>query len=58
MKLKYNKPIEVTKKQKEHLTIKFAGVVAHRTDENGKHWIKCLWTKYIKQVELFLNLNK
>jgi hypothetical protein len=52
--IKYNEPIEVTKEQKDKLTTVLSGVIAHRTDENGKHWIKCLLMRYSETIEKFL----
>ena len=38
--IKYDLPVEVSEKAYHILRTDFAGIVAHRVDENGKFWIK------------------
>lgn len=54
VEIKYDTPIEVTKEQLDKIRTDLAGVCAYRTDENGKHWIKCLLMKYKHIVEQYL----
>jgi len=54
IKVKYDKPIEVTKKQYDFLTREFSGVFAHR-EEGGKYYIKVWHMAYAKLIEEFLN---
>lgn len=57
MTLQYNKPVEVTKMQYIAVMKEFSWVVAGRED-TGKYYIKLLFTKYRKYVELILKSIK
>jgi hypothetical protein len=50
MDLKYDTPVEVSKKQYDVCMRLHSGVCAGRT-ENGKYYIKVLLMKYVKEVE-------
>ena len=55
MKLLLNTPTQVTKEQYNQFRVLFAGLVAHRT-ENNKYYIKpLLFLGHKKQMELILN---
>ena len=51
MDIKYDAPIEVTKEQYDRIKIKFAGLVAHRVDSDGRYWIKLWHMKYRVHLE-------
>jgi hypothetical protein len=54
IKIKYDTPIEVSKKQYDIIINDFSGVVAHRT-ENGKYFVKVLLMKYSKFIKQIIN---
>jgi len=56
--MKYNVPVEVTKNQYFKVIVEFAGVIAHRIDDDGRYWIKLWWPKYKKELITFLNKIK
>ena len=48
MEIKYDIPIEVTKKQYQRIIKKFSQIIAHRIDDDdGRYWIK-LWAMEFK----------
>lgn len=51
MGIKYDVPIEVTKKQYDKLIKTFAGIIAHRKDKDGKYWIKLWNMKYKNELK-------
>lgn len=55
--MKYDTQIEVTEEQYKYLTLKYAGVIAHR-EELGKYFIKVWNINYIKEIEKYLFFKK
>ena len=55
--LKYNEPLEVTKKQYDVLIVECAGIIAHKIID-GKYFIKLWMPKYKKLVIDILNYFK
>ena len=53
--IRYDVPIEVTKKQYRRIVTRFGQLVAHRVDRKGRYFIK-LWTMDYKE-ELKKELN-
>ena len=47
MEIKYDVPIEVTRKQYRRVITKFGQLVAHRVDSKGRYFIK-LWDMRFK----------
>lgn len=54
--LKYNVPVEVSKKQYDAVIVRCAGIIAHKI-ENSKYYIKLWIPKYRNEVLEILNQN-
>lgn len=42
MEIRYDVPIQVTRKQYRRIISRFGQLIAHRVDSKGRYWIK-LW---------------
>jgi len=56
MKIRYDKEIEVTKKQYLELVARFGGIIAHRTG-NGRCFIKCWNTNCDRAIMKVIRKN-
>ena len=54
--MKYDIPVEVTKEQYNYLKVNYAGIVAHK-NEDERYWIKLWMMKYKDEIELFLQIE-
>ncbi len=57
--IKYNQPIEVSKSQYDNIVKLFAGLVAHRYDEDTKKYYIKVWSmKYAPKIKYVIDNYK
>ena len=57
MDIRYDVPIEVTRKQYDILRVECTGILAHRIDNEGKCWIKVWLMEYKDDVIQIIKEN-